>query len=69
MNNCRFEAITVLGVFILLTIIKSSYSTTVPNKDDSFTINITMKNFQTTQVYTKIKLFLYENFYAVFFCI
>jgi hypothetical protein len=53
MTNFRFETIpTVLRVFIVLVgIINCGCSSSVPNKDDLFTINITMINFETTQVY------------------
>ncbi len=53
MTNFRFETIpTVLRVVIVLVgIINCGCSANVPNKDDLFTINITMINFETTQVY------------------
>jgi hypothetical protein len=64
MNNFRFGRLAVLSVFILLVnIINCGYSTTVPNKDDTFAINVTMKNFQTGQVYTIQKSnYLYSVF-------
>jgi hypothetical protein len=58
MNNFRFGRITI--VILLLNIINGGYSATVPNKDDLFTVNITMKNFETTRVY--IKLFFQYKF-------
>jgi len=69
MNNFRFQKITVVSVFILLVnIINCGYSASVPNKDDLFTVNITMNNFQTTRVYIYKKkiIFLNVNFYFVF---
>ncbi len=47
MDKYRFGITTVLG---LLTIIDYVYTASVKNKDDSFSINITMPNFNTTQV-------------------
>jgi hypothetical protein len=62
MNSFRFGRITVLSVFILLVIIiNGSYSASIPDKDDLFTINVTMKNFQTTRVY------IYKNKIRFFF--
>lgn len=51
MNNFRFGKITVLHIFIVLVnIINYSYSASVPNKDDLFLANVTMKGYQTKQV-------------------
>jgi hypothetical protein len=51
MNNFRFQTITLLSVVIfLVTIINHGHSASVSDKDDSFTINVTMKNFKTTHV-------------------
>ena len=51
MNDSRFGTITVhCFLLLLLTTINGGYSLTVPNKDDRFTINITMTNFEITKV-------------------
>lgn len=61
MNNIRLEKMIILHIFILLVnIINSGYSATVPNKDDLLYANITMKNFETTKVY----IVVIENFYS-----
>lgn len=51
MNNCCFEIKTSIYVVIILAaIIDGSYSVNVFNEDDTFLVNVTMKDFQTTQV-------------------
>jgi hypothetical protein len=51
MHQSRFGISTVLKIILgLLTIIDYGYTASVKNKDDSFNINITMPNFNTTQV-------------------
>ncbi|CAF3020503.1 unnamed protein product [Rotaria sp. Silwood2] len=50
MNSFRFGLTTVLSVVtILATIINCGYSISTPNKEDFFTINITMNNYETKQ--------------------
>ncbi len=62
MDKYRFGTkTTVLNIVLgLLTIIDSGYTASVKNKDDVFNINITMPNFNTTQVeYPKKKNFFF----------
>ncbi|CAF1192501.1 unnamed protein product [Adineta steineri] len=50
MNIFNFGTITVRHfVIILVIVINCIYSTSIPNKNDLFTINVTMKDYQTTQ--------------------
>ena len=51
MMNVRFGLTTILSVTVFLGIvIKCSFTVRVRTSDDLFTINVTMTNFQTTQV-------------------
>jgi len=51
MDKYRFGITTVLNIlFGLLTLIDYGYTASIKNKDDTFNINITMPNFNTTQV-------------------
>ena len=51
MDKYFFGITTVLNFVLgLLTIIDSGYTASVRNKDDIFNLNITMPNFNTTQV-------------------
>jgi hypothetical protein len=51
MDKYRFGITTVLNIVLgLLIIIDYGYTASVKNKDDLFNINITMRNFNTTQV-------------------
>lgn len=54
MDKSRYGTTTVLSfVFGLLTILDYVQTASVRNKDDVFSINITMPNFNTTQVQLK----------------
>jgi len=56
MDKYRFGTTTVLNIVVgLLTIIDYGYTASIKNKDDTFNINITMPNFNTTQVKSKKK--------------
>ena len=51
MNKICFGINPVLIIFLLLVnIINVGYSKTVPNKEDIFRINVTMKNYETKAV-------------------
>jgi len=70
MDKYRFGTkTTVLNIVLgLLTIIDSGYTASVKNKDDVFNINITMPNFNTTQVEyppKKKKFFFFEYSFSL----
>ncbi len=51
MKNFHFGRSSMLLIFILLiNLINCGHAASVPNKEDLFTVNITMKNFETTKV-------------------
>lgn len=51
MINFRLEMSPVLLVLVLLVnTIDLGYAATVPNKEDTFTINVTMNNYETKSV-------------------
>jgi hypothetical protein len=61
MDKYHFGTTTILNIlFGLLTIIDYGYTASIKNKDDTFNINITMPNFNTTQV-------KYRKLYVLFF--
>lgn len=60
MKNFHFGIIIIQ--ILLLTVINYGDSTSVPNKDELFTINITMTNIMTTQVNMRKNTFLFSIF-------